>query len=96
MPDKIPSWGYRPGEGKIFELDPGEKLPAGWVDHPVPDVAETDAPVEHADHDHDIEVLREKAAALGIDVDGRWGAKKLEKLIAALMDSRWGGDEHGT
>lgn len=32
----IPTWGYKPGEGRIFELKPGEKLPEGWLDTPQP------------------------------------------------------------
>lgn len=33
---KIPTWGYKDGEGKIFQLSPGESLPAGWADSPAP------------------------------------------------------------
>lgn len=34
MSEKIPTWGYKGGEAKIFDLEPGEKLPAGWADSP--------------------------------------------------------------
>jgi hypothetical protein len=29
-----PTWGYRKGEGKVFELNPGETLPEGWTEIP--------------------------------------------------------------
>lgn len=35
MSDKIPTWGYKGSESKLFELAPGEALPAGWADSPV-------------------------------------------------------------
>lgn len=35
MSEKIPTWGYKGGDSKLFELEPGEKLPAGWSDSPV-------------------------------------------------------------
>lgn len=32
----LPTWGYHATEAaKIFDLKPGEKLPAGWSDHPL-------------------------------------------------------------
>jgi len=31
---KFPTWGYRRGEAKIFDLGEGERLPAGWYDDP--------------------------------------------------------------
>jgi len=33
---KFPTWGYRRGEAKIFDLGEGEKLPPGWSDAPPP------------------------------------------------------------
>ena len=34
-PNVVPTWGYRhPGLARIFDLQPGEKLPAGWYDSP--------------------------------------------------------------
>lgn len=34
---KTPTWGYHPVEpSRIFHLKPGEKLPEGWHDAPVP------------------------------------------------------------
>jgi len=31
---KFPTWGYRRGEAKIFDLGEGERLPQGWYDDP--------------------------------------------------------------
>lgn len=37
--DTVPTWGYKPdGEGRIFDLAPGEVLPEGW--HASPDCIE--------------------------------------------------------
>ncbi len=33
----IPTFGYRRGEAKIFNLRKGETLPKGWQDRPVAD-----------------------------------------------------------
>lgn len=51
MSDKtIPTFGYRAGEAKLFQLAPGEALPEGWFDTPQPDndpepeAAPTEAP----------------------------------------------------
>ena len=30
----IPTWGYKGGESKLFNLKPGEDLPSGWADSP--------------------------------------------------------------
>lgn len=30
----IPTYGYRNGEARIFQLKPGEMLPKGWRDTP--------------------------------------------------------------
>lgn len=35
--ETIPTFGYRRGEAKIFNLRKGEKLPKGWQDTPVVD-----------------------------------------------------------
>jgi hypothetical protein len=29
---KLPTWGYRSGKARVFELAPGEALPKGWAD----------------------------------------------------------------
>ncbi|MTW19401.1 hypothetical protein GJ689_24735 [Rhodoplanes serenus] len=34
MSETLPTWGYRPGEARLFDLAPGEALPAGWADAP--------------------------------------------------------------
>jgi hypothetical protein len=48
--ETIPTWGYRSGEAKLFELKPGEALPDGWSDAPVAvaefAAVEAPAPVE--------------------------------------------------
>lgn len=31
-----PTFGYRKGVAKIFNLEPGDKFPAGWSDKPEP------------------------------------------------------------
>lgn len=31
-----PTWGYRKGEAKIFDLAPGDRLPVGWSSAPPP------------------------------------------------------------
>ncbi len=41
---KIPTWGYKPGESKLFDLNPGEKLPDGWSDSPVSEQGKEEAP----------------------------------------------------
>lgn len=40
-------FGYRKGEAKIFELKPGQDLPSGWQDRPLP-----------GDHPHEIELAK--------------------------------------
>lgn len=32
--DVVPTWGYKGGEARVFNLKPGEKLPDGWSDTP--------------------------------------------------------------
>ena len=43
----IPTFGYRKGEAKIFDLKPGEKLPKGWAERPCP-----------GEHPHEIELAK--------------------------------------
>lgn len=55
----IPTFGYHRTKGaKIFELKPGERLPAGWADRPFPGqhphdlkkaAVADEAPVDRAD-----------------------------------------------
>ena len=33
-PATVPTWGYRDGEARLFELEPGAPLPSGWADSP--------------------------------------------------------------
>lgn len=171
MSATVPTWGYRQGESRIFELPHGGALPAGWYDspakipaggsgkgggpaaavsHPAPPapppppsieeqeraeygralaenaalkarLAELEAQLagavplplpqvaglpqppgsepglreilQNADPTppppslpEDIEALRERARALGIEVDTRWGAKRLQREIAYKDD----------
>lgn len=51
MTEKIPTWGYRPGKARIFELAPGEKLPPGWSDT-----------MPKGEHPHEIESAPTKGA----------------------------------
>lgn len=32
--DTIPTWGYSKNDSQIFDLKPGESLPAGYYDNP--------------------------------------------------------------
>lgn len=34
--EKVPTWGYKGAESKLFELGPDETLPEGWADAPTP------------------------------------------------------------
>jgi hypothetical protein len=73
-------WKYRKGEARMFaspeEVPEGE----GWQATPVVDDASEDADEAATT---EIDELREQAVALGIKVDGRWSAKKLQGMIAA-------------
>jgi hypothetical protein len=42
---------------------------------------------EPAPSEGDIEALREKAEALGVDVDRRWGERRLKDEIAKASDA---------
>lgn len=46
---KVPTWGYKAGEARIFDLEAGESLPSGWVDSPAKVGAEKSAPAEVPD-----------------------------------------------
>ena len=67
------AWGYHASEeARIFDLDDGKSLPAGWYDSPAAIPSGED--VERADSIAD---LTKQLEALGVDVDGRWGTKRL-------------------
>lgn len=103
MTIKSPTFGYRPGEARLFELEPGEALPEGWFDTPQLDpeppieAAVPGAPVveitldsdsEPYPENHEIDGLRARARELGIAVDRRWGVKKLATVIAEAESDR--------
>lgn len=89
-----PVFMYRKGEARLFASP--EEVPAGegWVDSPVldaedtalepaPEAAPEVAPVAD-EAATELDALRARAAALGIEVDGRWGVKKLRLMIEAV------------
>ena len=88
---KIPTFGYKGLEAKLFELEPGEGLPDGWIDHPTqPEtvaVAEASAapePPPDMPVISELDALRADAESKGIAVDKRWGKAKLIHMIQAL------------
>lgn len=86
MEDQYPRWKYGADGASLIvnNADEEEALGDVWHDSPadVPDPND-DPSKENA---ADLEVLRNKAAALGIKVDARWGEKRLAKEIAAVKD----------
>lgn len=40
--EKVPTWGYKGSESKLFELGPDDELPEGWADSPTPTDAEAE------------------------------------------------------
>ena len=44
----IPTWGYKAGDARIFDLKEGESLPDGWADSPAAVGAVKAAPAETA------------------------------------------------
>jgi len=90
------SWGYRSDgkggvESRLFEdieCETEEEqrfppLPEGWVDNPG-----KVEPVE--DTSDELEELRGRAEALGIEVDGRWGVQRLRGEIEATEAANTG------
>lgn len=63
----------------------GHATPVADVEGDV-ETAVVDEPVEERDADDDLDELRSEAEALGITVDGRWGAARLRREIAALQE----------
>lgn len=71
------TWGYHPTEdARIFDLEDDKGLPAGWYDSPAAIPSGED--VERADSIAD---LTKQLEALGVDVDGRWGANRLKREL---------------
>lgn len=74
---------YRKGEARLFASPDDVPAGEGWVDSPAkiddvtpPDETHSEAPAE-------IDVLRARAADLGLTVDNRWSAKRIAKMIDA-------------
>lgn len=59
----VPTWGYKAGEAKIFNLQEGEDLPAGWVDSPAKVGAVKAAPVPEPEPEAVIEAEPDPEAA---------------------------------
>lgn len=70
-------WGYHASEeARIFDVGDDGRLPSGWHDSPA--AIPTGADVVRADSIAD---LTKAAEALGIEIDGRWGANRLKREI---------------
>ena len=81
-----PVWMYRKGEAKLFASPAEVTAGEGWQDSPVAADAvaaepETEAPQDDTPEHLEHTALRERAAALGIKVDGRWSSKKIARMI---------------
>ena len=78
------TWLYHRTEApRVFETagDVETALADGWADTPA---AFTDEPAPDSEQDgNELTVLRTQAEALGIKVDARWGAKRIQKEIDA-------------
>ena len=73
-------WKYRKGEARLFASPEDVPEGEGWQQFPVPDDGHQETEAEATT---EVDALREHAIALGIKVDGRWSAKKLQGMIAA-------------
>lgn len=82
MSQTFPAFLFHANHGaRLFDNaeDFADALDAGWVDSPAKlteDVLE---------QEHSVELLQERATELGIQFDGRWGAKKLQAAIDAHL-----------
>lgn len=89
-----PRWKYKYGQDSVIVDDAeGETdLGAGWFDSPTEasdaagDAAASEAAAS-AQAATDLETLRATAVDLGITVDGRWGASRLEDEIKAKIEA---------
>lgn len=91
-------WMYRKGESKLFQSPADVPDGEGWQDTPVPDdVLEPSArnkEPEASEEDPvngELEELREAANEMGIELDKRWGVKRLkteiDKVVSELEDT---------
>ena len=70
-------WLYGPnGEAEIF-ASPAD-APPGWADTPAAFKKKPDAPEKVSET---LEILRERAKSLGVEVDGRWKVARLKAEI---------------
>lgn len=79
---------YRKGEARLFASPDDVPAGEGWVDSPakVDDVAADAGPHDETHSDtapSEIDVLRARAAELGLTVDNRWSAKRIARMIDA-------------
>lgn len=81
-------WMYRKGESKLFQSPAHVPEGEGWQDTPVPDDApepsarNTEPEVEEEPPvDDELDQLREAANEMGVEVDKRWGVKRLKAEI---------------
>ena len=88
---KVRRWGYRNGDAQIFELEPGENLPEGWVDSPAKtgegaaDVAPepvTETKPENTPKDAEIDGLHAEIAGLKGELEQAYA--QIEELKAEL------------
>ena len=99
MSEKIPTWGYKGAEAKIFKLEPGEALPAGWSDSPVavavtlpepdPEPIDTLVQVEPAP----VAVVGDMSVETNIEPDATSELDALRAQAEGLgitVDNRWG------
>jgi len=88
---EFPKWKYSVTDGVIVENAEEEAtLGAGWYNFPedVAHAAEDKVAADIAAADQaakDLDSLRLTAGDLGITVDGRWGAQRLEEEIKAKI-----------
>lgn len=77
---EFPKWVYHRSEAaKVVDSAQEQKaLGSDWAELPFPKDA---APAEKS-----LEELQAEAVALGIEFDGRWGAKRLQNTIDAFIE----------
>lgn len=82
---KIRRWGYSADDARIFELDPGEPLPAGYFDSPAK-VTKIDEAAEQA-HAIERRALLDRARDLGVETRGTQTNERLRERIAAAEEA---------
>jgi hypothetical protein len=78
--------GLRIGQDWVFVDGLGRESIARLTDNPCFDVEGSAAPLDAVDVEGvDVKGLREEAAGLGVDVDRRWGAVRLQAEIDKVL-----------